>query len=49
MKRGVESSWNVSEPTMATLVMTMSDRPQEVTMSLLREYAEPYEWLLSKL
>lgn len=43
VKRGVESSWSVSEPTMAALVMTMSDRPQAVTMSLLREYAEPYE------
>ena len=33
---------------MAALVMTMSDRPQAVTMSLLREYAEPYEWLLKE-
>lgn len=48
VKRGVESTWSVSEPTMAALVMTMSDRPQAVTMSLLREYAEPYEWLLKE-
>lgn len=46
VKRGVESSWSVSEPTMAALVMTMSDRPQAVTMSFQREYAEPYEWLV---
>ena len=48
VKRDVESTWSVSEPTMAALVMTMSDRPQAVTMSLLREYSEPYEWLLKE-
>ena len=48
VKRGVESTWSVSEPTMAALVMTMSERPQAVTMSLLKEYAEPYEWLLKE-
>ena len=48
VKRGVESSWSVSEPAMAVLVMTMSDRPQAVTMSFQRGYAEPYEWLLKE-
>lgn len=46
VKQGVESSWSVSDPTMIALVMTMSDRPQAVTMSFQREYAEPYEWLV---
>ncbi len=46
VKRGVESSWSVSEPSMVALVMTMSGRPQAVTMSFQREYAEPYEWLV---
>lgn len=46
VKRGMESSWNVSDPTMVALVMTMDDRPQAVTMSFQREYAEPYEWLI---
>lgn len=46
VKQGVESNWSVSEPTMIALIMTMSDRPQAVTMSFQREYAEPYEWLV---
>lgn len=30
VKRSVESSWSVSKPTLAALVITMSDRPQAV-------------------
>ncbi len=46
VKQGVESSWSVSDPAMVALVMTMSSRPQAVTMNFQREYAEPYEWLV---
>jgi hypothetical protein len=46
VKRGMESSWSVSDSSMVALVMTMNNRPQAVTMSFQREYAEPYEWLV---
>ena len=46
VKQGVESSWSVSDPAMAALVKAMSDRPQAVTISFQREYAEPYDWLV---
>lgn len=35
VKWDVESSWSVSEPAMAAMIMTMSGRPHVVTMSLL--------------
>jgi hypothetical protein len=46
VKRGMESSWSVSDSSMVALVMTMNNLPQAVTMSFQREYAEPYEWLV---
>ena len=45
VQRGVESRWNVSEPSMIALTMAMGSRPQAATMSFQREYAESYEWL----
>lgn len=48
VKRGVESCWSVSDPSMIALTMTMGSRPQAVTMSFQREYAEAYEWLVKE-
>ena len=48
VKRGVESRWSVSDPSMIALTMAMGSRPQAVTMSFQREYAESYEWLLKE-
>lgn len=45
VKRGVESHWSVSDPSMIALTMAMGSRPQAVTMSFQKEYAESYEWL----
>ena len=45
-KRGVESIWQISnDRTMQALAMTMSDKPQAVSMCLQRQYAERYDWL----
>ena len=46
VKRGVESRWSVSDPSMIALTMAMGSRPQAVTMSFQREYAKSYEWLV---
>ena len=48
VKRGVESRWNINDPSMIALTMALGSQPQAVTMSFQREYAEPYEWLLKE-
>lgn len=47
LKKGVESIWNVSgdDRAEAALAMTFHDGPQAMTMSFMRSYGEPYEWL----
>ena len=46
VKKGVESSWNVSgDNMMIALTMTFMDEPMAKNMSFQREYAEPYEWM----
>ena len=46
VKRGVESTWNVSgDRTMIALTMTFMDEPMAKNMSFQREYAEPYDWV----
>ena len=46
VKRGVESSWNVSgDNMMIALTMTFMDEPMAKNMSFQREYAEPYDWV----
>lgn len=46
-KKGVESIWIVSgnDRAEAALAMTFRDDPQAMTMSFMRSYGEPYEWL----
>ena len=48
IKSGVESRWSVSDPSMIALTMAMGSRPQAVTMSFQKEYAESYEWLVTE-
>ena len=46
VKKGVESSWNVSgDNMMIALTMTFMDEPMAKNMSFQREYAEPYDWV----
>ena len=46
IKRGVNSLWNVTQDrTMIALAMTFGDRPEAVSMSFQRQYAERYDWL----
>ena len=46
VKKGVESSWNVSgDNMMIALTMTFMEEPMAKNMSFQREYAEPYDWV----
>ena len=46
VKKGVESSWNVSgDNMMIALTMTFMNEPMAKTMSFQREYAEAYDWV----
>ena len=46
VKKGVESSWNVSgDNMMIALTMPFMDEPMAKNMSFQREYAERYEWI----
>lgn len=48
-KHGIESRWDVSgDRDMLALAMTFSDKPLALNMSLQREYAERYDWLLAQ-
>ena len=46
-KRGVESVWNVSgnDQAEAAMFLTFHNEPQAMTMSFMRGYGEPFEWL----
>lgn len=45
-KKTAESRWNITDPTMIALAMTMQDKPMAVSMGFQREYAERYDWLI---
>ncbi len=46
-KRGVESVWDVSgnDRAEAAMFLTFHNEPQAMTMSFMRGYGEPFEWL----
>ena len=44
-KHSIESVWNISDKKMIALAMTYSSSPQAKVMSLMRNYAERYDWL----
>jgi hypothetical protein len=47
MKNGMESLWQITDPSMIALAMTLNNIPQAVSMSFQREYAERYDWLVT--
>ena len=48
-KTGKESVWNIgSDKGMMALALTFMDEPQAMSMSLQREYAERYDWLVTQ-
>ena len=47
-KQGIESVWNHSgDVAEQALIITYQTEPQAVVMSFMRDYGEPYEWLVS--
>ena len=47
-KLGIESVWNNSgDVAEQALMMTYQSEPQAMVMSFMRDYGEPYEWLVS--
>ena len=46
-KRGIESVWNLTDRKMIALAMTYRTSPQAMLMSLMRNYAERYDWLVA--
>ncbi len=45
-KRGTSTVWSVEEDrTMQALMLTMGDLPMAVNLSMMRQYAERYDWL----
>ena len=44
-KKGVESSWSVSDKDGIAIALATGKNPQAVTMSFQKEYAERYDWL----
>ena len=47
-KRDINSVWNHSgDVAEQALIMTYQSEPQAVIMSFMRDYGEPYEWLVS--
>jgi hypothetical protein len=47
MKKGRESLWEITDPRMIALALTLNNIPQTVAMSFQREYAERYDWLVT--
>ena len=45
-KKGVESSWSVSDKDGIAIALATGKNPQAVTMSFQKEYAERYDWLV---
>lgn len=48
VKNHMESSWNITDKSMIAIAMTLKNKPQAVTMSFQREYAERYDWLVQE-
>lgn len=49
-KKGAESSWSVEgDNDMLALMLTFSNEPTAVSMSVQRQYSEPYEWYAMQL
>ena len=46
-KKGVESSWSVSDKDGIAIALATGKNPQAVTMSFQKEYAERYDWLVT--
>ena len=44
-KKGIESSWEIDDPTMAALFLTFQNRLQSQVMTFQRTYGERYDWL----
>ena len=44
-KKGIESSWEINDPTMAALFLTFQNRLQSQVMTFQRTYGERYDWL----
>ena len=47
-KKGVESSWSVSDKDGIAIALATGKNPQAVTMSFQKEYAERYDWLVKE-
>ena len=48
-KHGIESLWNINEDRMMmALAMTFAKQPMAMQMCFQRQYAEPYDWLVSQ-
>ncbi len=47
-KSGVESGWSVTDREGIAITMAMGNAPQAVAMSLQKEYAERYDWLIKE-
>ena len=48
VKNHMESSWSVTEKSMIAIIMALKNKPQAVTMSFQRKYAERYDWLVQE-
>ncbi len=47
-KKGKESIWNLEGRNMIALSLTMQDKPEAVSMSFQRNYAERYDWMIQQ-
>ncbi|WP_230398141.1 hypothetical protein [Novisyntrophococcus fermenticellae] len=47
-KRNRESMWNITDIDMMAITMALQNKPQAVTMSFQKEYAERYDWLVEE-
>ncbi len=47
-KKGVKSSWSVSDKDGIAIALATGKNPQAVTMSFEKEYAERYDWLVKE-
>lgn len=48
VKTHIESSWSITDKSMIAIAMTLKNKPQAVTMSFQKEYAERYDWLVQE-
>ena len=47
-KKGIESSWSVSDRNGIAIALATGKNPQAVTISFQKEYAERYDWLVKE-